>query len=122
MTNSINISSLSNLTLQMPVLASSTFSETQAVISSLPHPSTGTDLPLMNSESSLIDFDVQITTGDWIPWQSKVPSIEINANAVTSSDIVVPTMDTAPRRSVVLLVVRAQASDALRFLRALERR
>ncbi|KAJ8594459.1 hypothetical protein M405DRAFT_850135 [Rhizopogon salebrosus TDB-379] len=54
---------------------------------------TGIDLSLMNSESSLIDFDVQITTSDWIPWQSKVPSIEIDGHAVTSSGIVVPTMD-----------------------------
>ncbi|KAJ8580268.1 hypothetical protein M405DRAFT_834605 [Rhizopogon salebrosus TDB-379] len=55
---------------------------------------TSIDLSLMNSESSLIDFDVQITTSDWIPWQSKVPSIEIDAHAVTSSGIVVPMMDT----------------------------
>jgi dynein heavy chain 1 len=56
---------------------------------------TGIDLSLMNSESSLIDFDVQITTSDWIPWQSKMPSIEVNAHhAVMSSGIVVPMMDT----------------------------
>ena len=36
MTNSINISPLSNLALQMPVLASSAFLETQTVISSPP--------------------------------------------------------------------------------------
>jgi dynein heavy chain 1, cytosolic len=63
---------------------------------------TGTDLSLMNSESSLIDFDVQITTSDWIPWQSKVPSIEIDAHAVTSSGIVVPTMDTVATKCCTL--------------------
>ncbi|KAF9245445.1 hypothetical protein BU15DRAFT_85699 [Melanogaster broomeanus] len=55
---------------------------------------TGIDLPPMAAEASLIDFDVQIVTGEWIAWQSKVPSIEINAHAVTASDVVVPTMDT----------------------------
>jgi dynein heavy chain 1 len=62
---------------------------------------TGIDLPVMGSESSLIDFDVQIATGDWIAWQSKVPSIEIDSHAVTSSDIVVPTMDTVRHEEVL---------------------
>jgi dynein heavy chain 1 len=63
---------------------------------------TGIDLSLMNSESSLIDFDVQITTSDWIPWQSKVPSIEIDGHAVTSSGIVVPTMDAVATKCCTL--------------------
>ncbi|KAG1825562.1 dynein heavy chain protein 1 [Suillus subaureus] len=62
---------------------------------------TGIDLPTMGSDNSLIDFDVQISTGDWIAWQSKVPSIEIDAHAVTSSDIVVPTMDTVRHEEVL---------------------
>ncbi|KAG2345278.1 hypothetical protein BDR05DRAFT_908646, partial [Suillus weaverae] len=62
---------------------------------------TGIDLPAMGSDNSLIDFDVQIATGDWISWQSKVPSIEIDAPAVTSSNIVVPTMDTVRHEEVL---------------------
>ncbi|KAG1874247.1 dynein heavy chain and region D6 of dynein motor-domain-containing protein [Suillus tomentosus] len=62
---------------------------------------TGIDLPTMGSDSSLIDFDVQIATGDWIAWQSKVPSIEIDAHKVTSSDTVVPTMDTVRHEEVL---------------------
>lgn len=49
----------------------------------------GIDLPPMAAEASLIDFDVQIATGDWIAWQSKVPSIEIDAHSVTAADVVV---------------------------------
>ncbi|KAJ8587244.1 hypothetical protein M405DRAFT_852979 [Rhizopogon salebrosus TDB-379] len=41
------------------------------------------------------------TTGDWIPWQSELPSIEIDAHAVTSSDIAVPTMDTVRHEEVL---------------------
>jgi dynein heavy chain 1 len=63
---------------------------------------TGIDLSLINSESSLIDFDVQITTSYWIPWQSKVPSIEIDAHAVTSLGIVVPTMDSVATKCCTL--------------------
>ncbi|KAH7883931.1 dynein heavy chain and region D6 of dynein motor-domain-containing protein [Phlebopus sp. FC_14] len=62
---------------------------------------TGIDLPPMAAESSLIDFDVQITTGDWVAWQSKVPSIEIDAHAVTASDVVVPTVDTVRHEEVL---------------------
>lgn len=62
---------------------------------------TGIDLPPMAAEASLIDFDVQIATGDWITWQSKVPSIEIDAHSVTAADVVVPTMDTVRHEEVL---------------------
>ncbi|KAG2370226.1 dynein heavy chain protein 1 [Suillus spraguei] len=62
---------------------------------------TGIDLPTMGSDDSLIDFDVQIATGDWIAWQSKVPSIEIDTAKVTSSDTVVPTMDTVRHEEIL---------------------
>ena len=62
---------------------------------------TGIDLPPMAAEASLIDFDVQIASGDWIAWQSKVPSIEIDAHSVTAADVVVPTMDTVRHEEVL---------------------
>ena len=62
---------------------------------------TGIDLPPMAAEASLIDFDVQIATGEWVAWQSKVPSIEIDAHSVTAADVVVPTMDTVRHEEVL---------------------
>ena len=62
---------------------------------------TGIDLPPMLPGSSLIDFDVQVSNGEWIAWQTRVPSIEIEAHAVTASDVVVPTMDTVRHEEVL---------------------
>ncbi|KAF6766456.1 dynein [Ephemerocybe angulata] len=62
---------------------------------------TGIDLPPLLPGSSLIDFDVQVGTGEWISWQSRVPAIEIEAHAVTASDVVVPTMDTIRHEEVL---------------------
>ena len=62
---------------------------------------TGIDLPLMGSMSSLLDYDVQVNTGEWIAWQSRVPTIEIESHAVTASDVVVPTMDTVRHEEVL---------------------
>lgn len=62
---------------------------------------TGIDLPPMASGSSLIDFDVQVNTGEWAGWQSRVPSIEIDSHAVTASDVVVPTIDTVRHEEVL---------------------
>ncbi|KAH9486661.1 Cytoplasmic dynein 1 heavy chain 1 [Psilocybe cubensis] len=62
---------------------------------------TGIDLPPLVPGSSLIDFDVQVSTGEWIAWQSRVPVIEIEAHAVTASDVVVPTMDTVRHEEVL---------------------
>ncbi|KAF9569823.1 dynein heavy chain protein 1 [Agrocybe pediades] len=62
---------------------------------------TGIDLPLLPSGSSLLDYDVQVSNGEWIAWQSRVPVIEIEAHAVTASDVVVPTMDTVRHEEVL---------------------
>lgn len=62
---------------------------------------TSIDLPPLAPGTSLIDFDVQVSNGDWISWQSKVPIIEIEAHAVTAPDVVVPTMDTVRHEEVL---------------------
>lgn len=62
---------------------------------------TGIDLPPLLPGSSLLDYDVVISTGEWIGWHTKVPSIEIEAQAVTASDVVVPTIDTVRHEEVL---------------------
>ncbi|EIN13444.1 dynein heavy chain protein 1 [Punctularia strigosozonata HHB-11173 SS5] len=62
---------------------------------------TGIDLPPMPPGSSLLDYDVQVANGEWTPWQGKVPVIEIEAQAVTASDVVVPTVDTIRHEEVL---------------------
>ena len=62
---------------------------------------TGIDLPPLLPGSSLLDYDVMTSTGEWIAWHAKVPSIEIEAQAVTASDVVVPTIDTVRHEEVL---------------------
>ena len=62
---------------------------------------TAVDLPLLTSGGSLIDYDVQINTGDWVAWQSRVPVVDIDAHAVTASDVVVPTVDTVRHEEIL---------------------
>lgn len=62
---------------------------------------TGLDLPPMLAGASLIDFDVQIASGEWASWANKVPQIEIEPHTVTASDVVVPTMDTVRHEEVL---------------------
>lgn len=61
----------------------------------------GLDLPPMSAGSSIIDYDVQIASGDWVPWQASVPTIEIDTHAVLSADIVIPTIDTVRHEEVL---------------------
>ncbi|KAI0047641.1 dynein heavy chain protein 1 [Auriscalpium vulgare] len=62
---------------------------------------TGIDLPVLGPGNSLIDYDVQVASGEWTAWASKVPTIEIEPHAVTASDVVVPTMDTVRHEEVL---------------------
>ncbi|EJT78073.1 dynein heavy chain [Gaeumannomyces tritici R3-111a-1] len=57
--------------------------------------------PPLDGSSSLIDFDVSLPKGDWTPWQSQVPSIEVNTHSITQTDVVIPTLDTVRHEDVL---------------------
>ncbi|KAK3828336.1 MAG: dynein heavy chain [Benniella sp.] len=58
------------------------------------------ELP-QQANSSIIDFDINISTGEWVPWQSKVPIIEIETHTVAEADVVIPTVDTVRHEEVL---------------------
>ncbi|KAL2821627.1 dynein heavy chain, cytoplasmic [Aspergillus granulosus] len=58
------------------------------------------DLPL-ESNASIIDFDVTLPKADWSSWQSQVPSIDINTHSITQTDVVIPTVDTVRHEDVL---------------------
>jgi dynein heavy chain 1 len=49
---------------------------------------------------SIIDFEVAIT-GEWVPWLSKVPQIEVETHKVAAPDVVVPTLDTVRHEALL---------------------
>lgn len=50
---------------------------------------------------NIIEFDVSITTGEWVDWRSKVPTIEIETHNVAAADVVIPTVDTVRHEEVL---------------------
>ncbi|KAF8367390.1 dhc-1 [Pristionchus pacificus] len=46
-----------------------------------------------NEQVPIVDYQVALS-GDWQPWLSKVPQIEVESHRVAASDLVVPTVDT----------------------------
>ncbi|KAF8758753.1 Dynein heavy chain [Rhizoctonia solani] len=62
---------------------------------------TGVDLLHCSLEVLLSTTTYKFRTGDWVAWAGRVPSIDIDAHAVTASDVVVPTMDTVRHEEVL---------------------
>ncbi|KAF9140779.1 hypothetical protein BGX30_005985 [Mortierella sp. GBA39] len=58
------------------------------------------DLPEI-AHMSIIDFDVNINSGGWVPWQAKVPVVEIETHTVAEADVVIPTVDTVRHEEVL---------------------
>lgn len=58
------------------------------------------DLPLVEG-GSVIDYDVSLPETQWVPWQSQVPSIEVNTHSITQTDVVIPTVDTVRHEDVL---------------------
>ncbi|KAI9204677.1 dynein heavy chain [Polychytrium aggregatum] len=75
--------------------------ETRSRLGEFIRTSTTIDLPPTGSGASVIDYDVSLTTGEWIPWQTKVPTIEIETHNVSAADIVIPTIDTVRHEEVL---------------------
>jgi dynein heavy chain 1 len=60
------------------------------------------EMPPVEDGGSLIDYDVELASGEWFSWQSKVPVTELSAaSSVTASDIVIPTIDTIRHEEVL---------------------
>ncbi|GAA97827.1 uncharacterized protein L969DRAFT_96169 [Mixia osmundae IAM 14324] len=59
------------------------------------------DMPDMLSGEALLDFDVDMNSGQWTRWQSQVPVIEIETHAVLRPDVVIPTIDTVRHEDVM---------------------
>ncbi|XP_069493861.1 cytoplasmic dynein 1 heavy chain 1 [Ambystoma mexicanum] len=60
-----------------------------------------TTVPLPSAPNiPIIDYEVSIT-GEWMPWQSKVPQIEVETHKVAAPDVVVPTLDTVRHEALL---------------------
>ncbi|PIK60017.1 putative cytoplasmic dynein 1 heavy chain 1 [Apostichopus japonicus] len=60
-----------------------------------------TTVPLPpQSNIPIVDYEVAIT-GEWVPWQAKVPQIEVETHKVGAPDVVVPTMDTVRHEALL---------------------
>lgn len=59
------------------------------------------DTPLLSDSSSLIDYDISLPAAEWTPWQSQVPSVDINTHSVTQTDVVIPTLDTVRHEDIL---------------------
>jgi dynein heavy chain 1 len=49
----------------------------------------------------IIDYEVSLNTGEWVPWLAKVPQIEVETHKVAAPDVVVPTVDTIRHESLL---------------------
>lgn len=75
--------------------------DTRARLGLLLRDVSGIETPTMTTKDSLIDFDVEISSGSWTNWQSRVPVIDVETHAITSADVVIPTIDTLRHEDVL---------------------
>lgn len=59
-----------------------------------------TTVTLPPNQSRIIDYEVEID-GQWIPWSSRVPKIEVETHMVAAPDVVVPTIDTVRHEALL---------------------
>ncbi|KAJ3124711.1 hypothetical protein HK098_000907 [Nowakowskiella sp. JEL0407] len=59
------------------------------------------ELPEISGSDSLLDFDVDLATQNWVNWARRVPKIEIEVQRVASADLVIPTMDTVRHEEIL---------------------
>ncbi|KPI38240.1 Dynein heavy chain, cytoplasmic [Cyphellophora attinorum] len=62
---------------------------------------TNTEVPTLDDSTSLIDYDATLPQAQWTPWQSQVPTIEVNTHSITQTDVIIPTVDTVRHEDVL---------------------
>ncbi|RHY13104.1 hypothetical protein DYB25_007654, partial [Aphanomyces astaci] len=55
---------------------------------------TAIPLPTLPTDTTLLDFEVQVKDGEWKLWSYSVPTIDLDSHRVLSTDVVVATVDT----------------------------
>lgn len=61
---------------------------------------------------SVLDFDVQLPTADWVPWKSRVATVELDIQNVSKADVVIPTVDTV-RHEHLLYALLGNGSNVI---------
>ncbi|KAJ8651627.1 hypothetical protein O0I10_012803 [Lichtheimia ornata] len=59
------------------------------------------ELPPLGNDTTIIDYDIAVSSGQWVPWESKVPVVEIETHKVSEADIIIPTVDTIRHEEVL---------------------
>lgn len=75
--------------------------EQRELLASMIMKSTNIVLPLKGAHTSLLQFTVDVGTGEWVEVSKMVPKMEIEAHKVTSTDVVVTTTDTVRHAEVL---------------------
>ncbi|KAI7869607.1 dynein heavy chain [Mucor mucedo] len=75
--------------------------EVRAILGEFVRGVTTYELPPAANNSSIIDYDIAVNTGQWVPWESKVPVIEIETHKVADADMIIPTVDTIRHEEVL---------------------
>ena len=61
----------------------------------------GVETPPVSADGSLIDYDVDVASAEWVSWQSRVPNVDVETHAITSAEVVIPTIDTIRHEEVL---------------------
>ncbi len=59
-----------------------------------------TTIPLPDSSANILDYEVSLD-GEWVPWSTKVPVMEVETHKVGAPDVVVPTVDTVRHEALL---------------------
>ena len=49
---------------------------------------------MTNDKTTLIDYTVDLKTGEWIQWIKKVPELEVDPKDINNANTIITTVDT----------------------------
>ena len=62
---------------------------------------TEVDLPQINDTTTLIDYSIELRTGEWVLWKNKVPQTDVDETQVTNADTIITTVDTLRHQEIL---------------------
>ncbi|KAI8873838.1 hypothetical protein GQ42DRAFT_152391 [Ramicandelaber brevisporus] len=64
---------------------------------------------------SILDYEVDLASGEWVPWARRVPTVDIETHQVTAKDTVIPTIDTVTAKDTVIPTIDTVRHEELLY-------
>lgn len=68
------------------------------------------DIDIINDNNNFIDYEISLPEAEWVSWNMKVQSVDLEPHQVNQPNIVIPTLDTVRHENIIYSMLNEHCS------------